>query len=249
MSCKDYSLKYLMMNLYEYDANHTRTIDIPRPFDIITQITSGEVTLSDTEGNTVTAREGEVVFVPMGTAYTMKWSGATPSNLAIHYQFEREQEQYSMQKLEGVKFPFSEIPEGDLVRMARFYELYAECEPKIKKAKSTHGYDSRIRAAAEFIRANYSVDFNIDQLADMCHLSPSRFHYLFKKSVGYTAIDYKNKVKTDIAMQLLISTSLSVEEISDKLNFNSSIYFRRVFKKFAGMSATQYRTVYFKQEV
>ena len=249
MRCNDYSLKYLMMNLYEYDRDHVRTIDIPRPFDIITEIISGNVTFSDTEGNCVEACEGEVVFIPMGTAYTMKWAGTAPSNLTVHYQFEREQEQYTMQKIEGVRFPFSEIPDSELLRMARFYELYAECEPRIKKEKPTAGYDGRIRAAAEFIRSNYNVDFNIEQLADMCHLSPSRFHYLFKKSVGYTAIDYKNKIKTDIAMQLLISTSLSIEEISDRLNFNSSIYFRRVFKKFAGMSATQYRTVYFKQEV
>lgn len=248
MSCSDYGLKYLKINSYEYDTNHTRTIDIPRPFDIITQITSGEVIFTDINGKSLNASEGEVVFIPMGSAYTMSWQGDAPSNVAIHYQFQREQNQYPMQKIEGVHFPFSEIPEGELEQMALFYQLYSLCEPRIKKAKAS-AYDNRIEIAVEFIRTNYNIDFTIEQLADMCHLSPSRFHYLFKKSVGYTAIDYKNKVKTDIAMQLLISTSLSVEEISDNLNFNSSIYFRRVFKKFAGMSATQYKARYFKQEI
>lgn len=249
MTCNDYSLKYLKINLYEYDSNHTRTIDIPRPFDILTQIVSGEVTLSDTEGNCITAGVGEIVYIPMGTAYSMKWKGNCPSNLAVHYQFGKEQGKYPMQKIIGVHFPSLEIPEQELMQMSLFYRLYADCEPRIKKAKTQIGYDNRIGAALEFIRSNYNVDFTIEQLAEMCHLSPSRFHYLFKRSVGYTAIDYKNKVKTDIAMQLLISTSMSVEQISDKLGFNSSIYFRRVFKKFAGMSATQYRTVYFKQEI
>ncbi len=249
MTCNDYSLKYLKMNLYEYDSDHVRTIDIPRPFDILIQITSGEVILTDNESNRIEAGVGEVVFIPMGTVYTMSWKGNQPSNLAVHYQFAREQGKYPMQKLEGASFPFADIPSSELLQMSLFYRLFADCEPRIKKAKPQAGYDNRIDVAVEFIRSNYNVDFTIEQLADMCHLSPSRFHYLFKKSVGYTAIDYKNKVKTDIAMQLLISTSLSVEQISDKLNFNSSIYFRRVFKKFAGMSATQYRTVYFKQEM
>ncbi len=248
MSCNDYSLKYLKINVYNYDSDHVRTIDIPRPFDIIIQITRGAVVFSDTQGNSIHAKEGDVVFIPMGTVYTMIWHGKNPSNIAIHYQFQKEQSKHSMQILEGVNLPFETIPDNDLLQMALFYRVFYLCEPKIKKIKSS-AYDNRISSAMEFIRTNYNVDFTIEQLADMCHLSPSRFHYLFKKSVGMTAIDYKNKVKTDIAMQMLISTAMSVEQISDKLNFNSSIYFRRVFKKFAGMSATQYRTMYFKQEI
>ena len=248
MSCNEYSLKYLKMNVYEYNADHERTIDIPRPFDILTQITSGEVTFTDSDQNSVSARAGDVVFIPMGTAYTMSWKGERPSNIAIHYQFQNEQSQYALQLIEGVSFPFSDIPESELLQMSLFYKLYHLCEPHIKKTKAAIS-DNRINTAVEYIRTNYNTDFTIEALSEMCHLSPSRFHYLFKKAVGYTAIDYKNKVKTDIAMQLLISTTMSVEQISDKLNFNSSIYFRRVFKKFAGMSASQYRTTYFNQEM
>lgn len=248
MSCSEYSLKYLKINRYEYNAEHERVIDIPRPFDIITQITSGEVTFTDSEDNTVKACAGDIVFIPMGTAYTMTWHGDNPSNVAIHYQFQNEQAKYPLQIIEEVSFPFIDIPESELLTLSLFYKLYYLCEPHIKKTKVSIG-DNRINTAVEYIRTNYNSDFTIDALAAMCHLSPSRFHYLFKKAVGYTAIDYKNKVKTDIAMQLLISTSMSVEQISDKLNFNSSIYFRRVFKKFAGMSASQYRTTYFKQEM
>ncbi len=248
MSCNDYSLKYLKINEYIYDTDHVRSIDIPRPFDLLTQIKKGEVVFTDSEGKSVHAKEGEVVFIPMGTTYTMTWYGKDPSNIAIHYQFQSEQNQYVLQKIDGVSFPFDEIPESELMKMSLFYHVFYLCEPHMKKAKVST-YDNRVGAAVEFIRTNYNIDFTIEQLAEMCHLSPSRFHYLFKKSVGYTAIDYKNKLKTDIAMQLLISTAMSVEQISDKLNFNSSIYFRRVFKKFAGMSATQYRTMYFKQDI
>ena len=248
MSCNEYSLKYLKINKYEYNAEHERTIDLPRPFDIITEITSGEVVFVDSDQNVIRARTGDVVFIPMGTAYTMTWHGDHPSNIAVHYQFQNEHTKYPLQIINGVSFPFSDIPESELLQMSLFYRLFYLCEPHIKKTRIAIG-DNRINTAVEYIRANYTAEFTIDELAAMCHLSPSRFHYLFKKTVGYTAIDYKNKVKTDIAMQLLVSTTMSVEQISDKLNFNSSIYFRRVFKKFAGMSASQYRTSYFKQEI
>lgn len=248
MSCADYALKYLRINLYEYEPAHTRTIDIPRPFDTITQIRSGCVTFSDTKGNVVCASEGEVVYVPMGTVYTMSWQGEFPSNIAVHYQLATERVNASLQKIDGVSYPLSDIADSELMQMAEFYHLYALCEPHIKASGSVP-IDSRIECAVEYIRTNYNIDFTINQLSDMCHLSPSRFHYLFKRSIGYTAIDYKNKIKTDIAMQLLITTSMSIEEISDKLNFNSAIYFRRVFKKFTGMSATQYKTSYYNQEM
>ncbi|MBQ2862708.1 MAG: helix-turn-helix transcriptional regulator [Clostridia bacterium] len=248
MSCNEYTLKYLKINRYEYDTDYTRTIDIPRPFNIITQITDGEVAFSDSYGNVVTAQKGDVVYIPMGCAYKMSWKGPSPSNIAVHYQFMHESGSYPMQKIEDVCYPFYELPEDELMMMSMFYHLYSICEPSLKKSKAPV-YDNRIECAVDFIRTNYNVDFTIEQLSDMCHLSPSRFHYLFKKSVGHTAIDYKNKIKTDIAMQMLISTSMSVEEISDKLNFNSSIYFRRVFKKFTGMSATKYRADYLKQEI
>ena len=248
MNCADYALKYLRINLYEYEPNHSRTIDIPRPFHTITQIKRGTVTFSDTYDNIITASEGEIVYVPMGTVYTMSWKGESPSNIAIHYQLALEGDNAPMQLIRGVKYPLCEVPQSELMQMSLFYRLYSLCEPQIK-ATSTQPIDSRIECALEYIRVNYNVDFTIEQLSDMCHLSPSRFHYLFKKSVGYTAIDYKNKLKTDIAMQLLITTSLSIEEISDRLNYNSAIYFRRVFKKFTGMSATQYRTSYYNQEM
>ena len=248
MNCNDYNLKYLHIDIYNYPTDYRKRIDIPRPFDIITKILSGEVVFSDNQGNSVYAHEGDVVFIPMGTIYEMKWQGQTPSNFAIHYQFEKEQSKRPLQKIEVENVNFGSKPKSDLLAMSMFYRIYAQIESRIRNSK-TSLYDNRIGVAVEFIRSNYNVDFTIEQLSDMCHLSPSRFHYLFKKSVGYTAIDYKNKVKTDIAMQMLISTTLSVEQISDKLNFNSSIYFRRVFKKFSGMSATQYRTMFFKQNI
>lgn len=248
MSCNDYALKYLKINVYDYESDHKRTFDIPRPFDIIAQITSGEVEFGDTEGNIIHAKAGDIVFIPMGCSYTMCWHGDKPQNIAIHYQFQKEQNNYSLQLIEGVSYKIDPYEDNELLQLSTFYKVYYLCKPHIKKSK-VHPYDNRISVAVEFIRSNYDIDFSIDQLADMCHLSPSRFHYLFKKSVGYTAIDYKNKVKIDIAMQMLISTNLSIEEISDKLNFNSSVYFRRVFKKIAGMSATQYKTQYFKQEM
>ena len=69
MNCNDYNLKYLHIDIYNYPTDYRKRIDIPRPFDIITKILSGEVVFSDNQGNSVYAHEGDVVFIPMGTIY------------------------------------------------------------------------------------------------------------------------------------------------------------------------------------
>ena len=56
-----------------------------------------------------------------------------------------------------------------------------------------------------------------------------------------TAIEYRNLVRTDVAMQLLLTTDKSVEEISEEVGFSSAVYFRRVFKKNTGVNCREYR--------
>lgn len=53
--------------------------------------------------------------------------------------------------------------------------------------------------------------------------------------------DYRNAVRVDVAIQLLLSTDSSVEEIASAVGFASAIYFRRVFKGATGMTPTAYR--------
>ena len=62
---------------------------------------------------------------------------------------------------------------------------------------------------------------------------------LAKEGVTYLAI--KNQVKRDAAIEMLVSTDLSIEEISSQLGFSETSPFTRTFKDWTGIPPSAYR--------
>ena len=58
----------------------------------------------------------------------------------------------------------------------------------------------------------------------------------FKKIIGVTITDYFNEQKMKYAYSLLQSSSYSVEQICERINFNNISYFYRLFKKHFGIT-------------
>ena len=77
-------------------------------------------------------------------------------------------------------------------------------------------------------------------LAGSVNMSPSRFYPLFKRETGDTPTDYVNRVRIGRAIVMMYDKSLSVEDVSEAVGYNSSIYFRRVFKKLTGKTPKEY---------
>lgn len=126
--------------------------------------------------------------------------------------------------------------------MSKFYYIISRVYPQIKFAPQKN-INSSVKKAVDYITQHYKEDISLKQLADIVALSPSRFYAVFKKETGLTAIEYKNLICLRNAQKLLVATELTVEEISERLGFNSSTYFRRIFKRFTGKSPTEYRFI------
>ncbi|MPN52480.1 Melibiose operon regulatory protein [bioreactor metagenome] len=53
--------------------------------------------------------------------------------------------------------------------------------------------------------------------------------------------DYINNVRINHASKLLLTTNSSIEEIAEKVGYNSSCYFYRTFKKYKNISPAKYK--------
>ncbi len=84
-------------------------------------------------------------------------------------------------------------------------------------------------------------DFDIPYLASLCRMSESGFYALFRKQMGMTPIDYKNRQCCIKAAELLRSTDYTVEYISEKLNFSSPMYLRKVLFSHFGKTPREIR--------
>lgn len=97
-----------------------------------------------------------------------------------------------------------------------------------------------IHMALNIIKDKYNEDINIDYLAKAIGLNRSYFSRLFKKELKMTPTDYLISFRLKQAT-LLLKTNLSISEISMICGFNNISNFTLRFKKYIGVTPTQYR--------
>ena len=98
--------------------------------------------------------------------------------------------------------------------------------------------------AKEFIEQNFSEKLSLADIAESVNLHPNYMHRLFKNKIGIAPISYLNEFRIKSAADLLVTTTLTVNEISELCGFDSPSYFITVFKKKVGATPFKYRIQY-----
>lgn len=129
-------------------------------------------------------------------------------------------------------------------------EIYTEKEKmvmafcnEIKKHKN-QGYSSLISNVICYMEHEYDENITVAQLAEEFHISPNYLTNLFHKETGQTPTDYLRQIRTSQARQLLLTTNLPIQKISEKIGIDDSNYFVKLFKKDYAMTPSQYRKHY-----
>ncbi len=91
------------------------------------------------------------------------------------------------------------------------------------------------------IYAHVERDYDIATLAARVGFSPSYFQAQYKKLFGRTCINDVMFARVDRAKQLLRTTDSSISEISRACGFETESHFSHMFKKYAGITASEYR--------
>ncbi|MFF2177352.1 AraC family transcriptional regulator [Lysinibacillus sp. NPDC058147] len=102
-------------------------------------------------------------------------------------------------------------------------------------------YSATITSCQHYIDNQIYGEVTLEQLADICHLSPNYLSSLFKKEVGISISEYIQQQRIDEAKRLLTFTNYPILDIGSLLNFTDQSYFIKVFKKFTGTTPKQYR--------
>jgi AraC-like DNA-binding protein/mannose-6-phosphate isomerase-like protein (cupin superfamily) len=100
---------------------------------------------------------------------------------------------------------------------------------------------SLVERCLGYIHENYAQEFGIEVLAATVSVSPSYLYRLFKQKMRLTPMHYRNVVRIDKAKLLLADRALTVGTVAERVGFDDSKYFARVFKDLAGMSPSAYR--------
>ncbi|SFD02020.1 AraC-type DNA-binding protein [Chitinophaga sp. CF118] len=81
----------------------------------------------------------------------------------------------------------------------------------------------------------------VQEYADMLHVSAKHLSEVVKQETGKNALQILHGRMYLEARLLLTTSSLSVKEISDQLNFDTSSHFSRFFKKFADENPSEFK--------
>lgn len=101
--------------------------------------------------------------------------------------------------------------------------------------------DPSVIQAMHFIRHHACEGIKVEQVLDAVGMSRSNLEKRFKDETGQTIHAVIHEEKLDRARNLLIATSLSINEISQMCGYPSLQYFYSVFKKGYSMTPKDYR--------
>jgi YesN/AraC family two-component response regulator len=81
---------------------------------------------------------------------------------------------------------------------------------------------------------------SLESIAEECHVSPRYLSQVFKKSVNITVNAYISIAKIDRAISYITSEQMQFSEVASILGFSSAQYFSTVFKKYTGVTPSEF---------
>lgn len=95
---------------------------------------------------------------------------------------------------------------------------------------------------SQYIELHYMESMHLDHIAEVVGTSAKYFSRYFRKTFGVNYIEYLNKVRLSHAKELLKDTHLSIAEIGEKTGYLNTSTFSATFRKYFGISPSEYRS-------
>lgn len=217
-------------------------------------IVSGRLKVNAYGGNRF-AGPGQIVLIGKGETYSclcrenceMIWIGCGGKTMASYLEFLLNRNAgpvFTPVDTERIRSLFDTITESVSserneqhavsVHLEEIFAELARCS-----SKETHMINSGM--LMRFMREHYSEQLMLSDLTGYSGMSQSYLIRSFRKDTGSTPHEYLLRYRLQRAMERLLQTDDSIEEISEACGFNSTSHFARAFKKMLNMTPSDFR--------
>ena len=198
------------------------------------------------EREEIQVSEGDLFYIPLGCRYQSYWYGEEEIRFdSLAFTGFPEEAAYPLQRIgpadEAARLPLAVLSGGrrvDCESVSALYALLAAVLPRM------HSVPRSPRQAlveqAEALMARERA-LTVEEVALRCHVSPGTLYAAFRAERGETPVHARQRALVERAVELLRSTDLPVEAVSQQLGFGSSAYFRRVLRRFTDCTPRQIR--------
>lgn len=127
----------------------------------------------------------------------------------------------------------------DLLKISLYNNEVKE-KPVVKKERVITGI-------TKYMQEHLSEDVSLHILSEEFHLNSQYISQLFKNEIGVNFLTYLTNIRMEHAKKLLLSSSLSIAEVSEQSGYGDYRVFTKVFKKSEGITPSQYRRDFLSQ--
>lgn len=118
-------------------------------------------------------------------------------------------------------------------------KLFFEAGSIRNNHKSVH-----INEVIDFMKTRVCDSITIEELCSEFHVGKTTLSTTFKDSTSMSVMSYFNHLKIMQSMALLTQKEMNISEVALKLNFSSSQYFSKTFKKYTGVTPREFMKRY-----
>ena len=116
-------------------------------------------------------------------------------------------------------------------------QMIREIEQNVKKSM----YSPSVLSIIQYLEEHYCEEVSLDSISQAVHLNKTYISTAFKRETGENVSDCLQRLRVQRAEQLLEKSAMSIREIAQYVKIDDPAYFAKVFRKYKGMTPTDYR--------
>jgi len=194
----------------------------------------------------IEVKAGDIFYIPKGCRYHSYWRGedCVFQSLGFAYLPRDRKCPYALQVLHPdtqAAALFSQLTDTDTVSAYTVGLLYTALGLTLPTMAVDHPqtYHPIPYTAMQYMTEHLTA--SMSEVADACGISESALYQIFRRALGKTPNAARQELCCRRAIDLLQTTDLSIEAISEQLGFSSASYFRKVFGMVTGQTPRDFR--------
>lgn len=116
---------------------------------------------------------------------------------------------------------------------------------EFKVDSDSQAIDAKIKSLAKktiiYLKENISEEITLEVLSSEMAVNRNKLSESFKAYTGFTIFNWQREQRMASAAQMLLSTSLTIQQISNKVGYSDSNNFSTAFKRIYQTSPREYR--------
>lgn len=98
-----------------------------------------------------------------------------------------------------------------------------------------------VRQVCQYTLQNFNHELSVNSIAKGLYISQNYLSVLFKEKTGLILTDYLTMIKIERAKKLILDNQLKNYEVAQQVGYKDNEYFSKLFKKYEGLSPTEFR--------